>query len=100
MMTIRDAEKKPTRFHVRPAREGDINNMINLIVELAVYEKSPESVKATPELLRENLFEKQFARAFVAVEGTTETPRRVVGLALYFFNFSTWTGKPGIYVRQ
>ena len=59
-----------------------------------------QSSPKVDDQLRENLFEKQFARAFVAVEGTDPSPGRIVGLALYFFNFSTWTGKPGIYVRS
>lgn len=43
--------------------------------------------------IRVNLFEKKYANAFVALAGTPESPGRALGLALWFFNFSTWTGK-------
>ena len=75
----------------------------------AVYEREPDAVKATPELvsaaadathllkhglqLRENLFEKQYAQAFLAFKGTPEHPLEPIGMALYFYNFSTWTGE-------
>lgn len=80
----------------------------------ATYEKEPESVKATPELvrarmssdfinelhttqLRKNLFgETPYAHALLAFLAP-DAPKPV-GLALYFFNYSTWTGRPGLYV--
>ncbi|PPQ80549.1 hypothetical protein CVT25_001583 [Psilocybe cyanescens] len=89
-------------FHIRQATPDDV----------ATYEKEPESVKATPELspwnlprlikeqLRKNLFETSFAHALLAFTGTVETPAEPIGLALYFFNFSTWTGKPGLYLED
>ena len=46
-----------------------------------------------------HLFETRIANAFIAFSGTTEAPGEAIGFALYFFNFSTWTGKPGLYVR-
>lgn len=54
---------------------------------LAIYEKEPESAKATPELIRENLFKNQFAQALLAFEGTQSNEGKAVGLALYFFSF-------------
>ncbi|CEL57459.1 Diamine acetyltransferase 2 OS=Bos taurus GN=SAT2 PE=2 SV=1 [Rhizoctonia solani AG-1 IB] len=66
----------------------------------AEYEKEPDSAKATEELLIRNIFEKHHASALVACLGTPETPGETVGLALYFFNFSTWTGKPGLYLED
>ncbi|KAF9485060.1 acyl-CoA N-acyltransferase [Pholiota conissans] len=85
-----------TTFHIREATPNDI-----LILDLATYEKEPESVKATPELLRKNLFETPYAHALLAFTGETPTAEsQPVGLALYFFNFSTWTGRPGIYLED
>ncbi|KAJ8081840.1 Peroxygenase 1 [Marasmius tenuissimus] len=85
-------------FHIRPATSDDV--VLQLIIDLAIYEKEPDAVKATPELLRKNLFETPYARALVAVAGTTDNPGKHIGLALYFFNFSTWTGRPGLYLED
>jgi GNAT superfamily N-acetyltransferase len=58
-------------------------------------------VHATPELLRRHLFAPvPRAHALLAVAGTPVAPREPIGLALYFFNFSTWTGRPGIYLED
>jgi len=84
------------KFTIRPAVESDIPDILRLILALATYEKAPESAKATPALLSQNLFGPQpFAHTLLAhVEG------KAVGLAMYFFNFSTWTGKPGLYLED
>lgn len=87
-------------YHVRPAAREDVPRMIQLIKELAEYEKEPDSAKATPELLIRNIFEKQHASALVACLGNAEAPGETIGLAIYFFNFSTWTGKPGLYLED
>jgi len=52
-----------------------------------------------PPKFRQNIFEKQYAHTLLAFEGTPEAPGIALGMAVYFFNFSTWTGKPGLYVR-
>ncbi|KAJ7754516.1 acyl-CoA N-acyltransferase [Mycena metata] len=82
---------------IRPARPEDVDDILQLIVDLATYEKEPESVKATPELLRKNLFETPYAHAILAFIPGEAKP---VGLALYFFNYSTWTGRPGMYLED
>ncbi|KAL4072503.1 acyl-CoA N-acyltransferase [Scleroderma yunnanense] len=71
--------------------------ILDLIIALATYEKEPHSVKATPALLKENIFEKGYADALLAFAGTPEAPGASLGMALYFFNYSTWTGRPGLY---
>jgi len=53
-------------------------------------------VKATPEILRQNLFENPSAYTLLAFSKSDEP----IGFALYFFNFSTWTGKPGLYLED
>jgi len=83
-------------FYIREAKPEDVQTIRDLIFELAVYEKAPEQVTATPEILRHNLFENPSAYALLAFSKSHEP----VGLALYFFNFSTWTGKPGIYLED
>ncbi|KAF7983476.1 hypothetical protein HWV62_21776 [Athelia sp. TMB] len=90
-------------FHIRPARPEDVVVRIQ-----AVYEKEPDAVKATPELtlslvpsqLRKHLFETRFANALLAFRGNASSPGEAVGLALYFFNYSTWTGRPGLYLED
>ncbi|KAL0959944.1 hypothetical protein HGRIS_011608 [Hohenbuehelia grisea] len=87
-------------FFVRQATPKDIATIIQLIYDLALYEKEPESAKATPELIQQNLFDTPYAHALLAVEGTSDAPGEAIGLALYFFNFSTWTARPGLYLED
>ncbi|TFK26587.1 acyl-CoA N-acyltransferase [Coprinopsis marcescibilis] len=87
-------------YHIRDAEESDVDTLLQLIIDLAIYEKEPDAVKATPELLRKNLFETPYARALLAFAGTVEAPGEPVGIALYFFNYSTWTGRPGLYLED
>lgn len=91
-------------YHIRPARPDDVHTILALITDLAIYEKEPDAVKATPDLLRKNLFgETPYAHALLAFSsGSADAPGEgeAVGLALYFFNYSTWTGKPGLYLED
>ncbi|KAH8080650.1 acyl-CoA N-acyltransferase [Filobasidium floriforme] len=87
-------------FHVVRATEADIPDILGLITELAVYEKEPDAVKATPELLKKNIFEQGYANCILAKDGTEGNPGETIGMALYFFNFSTWLGKPGLYLED
>ncbi|MHC5375170.1 N-acetyltransferase family protein [Enterococcus sp. LJL120] len=80
---------------IRRATEQDVPLILNFIKELAVYEKMLTDVTATEELLRENLFEKQ--RAEVIIGEVDEQP---VAFALFFTNFSTFVGKPGLYLED
>ncbi|KAJ7266887.1 acyl-CoA N-acyltransferase [Mycena haematopus] len=83
---------------IRAARPEDVDDILQLIVDLATYEKEPDAVKATPELLRTNLFgATPYAHALLAFLPASVKP---VGLALYFFNYSTWTGRPGLYLED
>lgn len=81
---------------LRPATSTDIPAIISLVRELAEYERDPDAAMATPELMHEALFgEKAVAYAVMAESGSD-----AVGFALYFFNFSTWTGRPGLYLED
>lgn len=81
---------------IRPARPGDEKLLIDLIRELAVYEKAPEEAVATPELIHQALFgERPTAEAVIA-----EWDGQPAGFALFFHNFSTWLGKPGLYLED
>jgi hypothetical protein len=50
--------------------------------------------------IRKHIFETRIANALLAFSGSLDAPGEAIGFALYFFNFSTWTGRPGLYVRR
>ncbi len=81
---------------LRAATDADIPIVIALVRDLAEYERDPAAAIATPELMREALFgDRGVAYAVIA-----EMDGDAVGFALYFFNFSTWTGRPGLYLED
>ena len=80
---------------VREATAADVGLILRFIRALADYEKMSNEVVATEEILREWLFEKQSARVIFAMEGDKE-----VGFALYFYNFSTFLGRAGLYLED
>lgn len=76
--------------------EADIPEILNFIKALAVYEKLEHEAVATPELLKRNLFgEERFAEVIFIQEDDVK-----VGFALFFKNFSTFLGLPGIYLED
>ncbi|MFD1211487.1 GNAT family N-acetyltransferase [Arthrobacter sp. GCM10027362] len=81
---------------IRRARETDVPAVLELIRELAVYEKEPDAVKATEQHLRQALFGPEPA-VFAHV---AEVDGEVEGMALWFRNFSTWEGVHGIYLED
>jgi GNAT superfamily N-acetyltransferase len=81
---------------IRAAALADIPAIHRLIVELAIYEKEPDAVKATHDDLARALFGERPTAECVLAEQDGEA----VGLALFFTNFSTWTGKPGLYLED
>ena len=79
----------------RYATEQDCGLILHFIRELAGYEKMSGEVVATPELLREWIFEKKKAEViFACVDG------REIGFALFFHNFSTFLGRAGLYLED
>lgn len=90
MKTISD------KLIIRETSEADIPQIFTLIRELADYERLGHSVTADENLLRENLFgENRYARVVFA-----EYDGELAGQALFFYNFSTFKGKPGIYLED
>ena len=86
----------PNDVVLRPARPGDEATLLELIRLLAEYERAPEQVTAGTEDLSQALFcERPQAEAVLAERG-----RKVLGFALFFTNFSTWTGRPGLYLED
>lgn len=85
---------------VRDASEHDIPLILALIAELADYERAPEQAVATPELLRRHLFGQGLGRGPTAECIIGELDGAPMGFALFFHNFSTWLGRPGLYLED
>lgn len=83
------------KLTIRAAEVSDISEILAFILDLAVYEKLEDQVVVTAENLREQLFEQQRASCLIALEEATP-----VGFALYFYNFSTFLGRPGLYLED
>ena len=80
---------------IRNANENDTPLILSFIKQLSVYEKLPHEVSATVEILHNSLFVEKNAKVVFILENGKE-----VGLALYFYNFSTFTGKKGLYLED
>jgi GNAT superfamily N-acetyltransferase len=86
---------------VRPIRPDDVPAVVGLVRELADYEKALHEVQLTEEQLTDCLFGDSpalFGHVGVADDGVA--PGEVVGVALWFLNFSTWRGTHGIYLED
>ena len=79
----------------RFAERDDIPVILSLVRALAAYEHMEDAVVATPALYEDWLFEKKTARVILAFDGDD-----AVGFALFFYNFSTWLGRGGIYLED
>src|SRR5207247_5190671 len=83
-------------FEIRPARVQDGPRILEVILELATYERARKEVTATEEQLVAVLFgERPTAEVLLAFE--RKSP---VGFAVFFHNFSTWLGRPGLYLED
>lgn len=83
-------------LNIRPATAEDVPLILEFVRELAVYEREPHAVEATEaDFLRDGFGPNPYFHCLIGeVEG------RSAGFALYFFNYSTWTGHPGIYLED
>ena len=82
-------------MQIRKAERKDVPLILSFIRGIAKYEKLENEVQATEELLDEWLFQKGIAEVVFAVEDGVET-----GFALFFHNYSTFTGRAGIYLED
>jgi GNAT superfamily N-acetyltransferase len=81
---------------IRPAKADDVQVIGSLIRALAEYERLSSAAEFDEELLREHLFgSRPYAEVLLA-----EKAGEVVGFALFFHNYSTFLGKPGIYLED
>ena len=83
-------------FEIRDAVLTDIPIILQLIRDLATYERAPDDVVATEEGLREVLFGSEPSAKVVLAFCCDHA----VGFAVYFLNFSTWLGRPGLYLED
>ena len=81
---------------IREAKISDVPAIYQLIIDLAVYEKEPDAVIASPDDIKENLF----GANPVAFCHVAEVDGKVVGIAIWFLNYSTWLGKAGLYLED
>ena len=83
-------------LHIRPAEAADVGVILRLIRSLAEYEREPQAVTATEaDLLRDGFGPRPLFHVVLA-----EWNGAPVGFAFYFFNYSTWQGKPGLYLED
>ncbi len=83
-------------FRIRDAVPADVPVILSLIRALAEYERAPEEAVATEQQLHETLFgPHRRAEVVIGVEG--DAP---VGFAVFFHNYSTWLGRPGLYLED
>ncbi|WP_339688163.1 GNAT family N-acetyltransferase [uncultured Pseudoalteromonas sp.] len=81
---------------LRDAQPSDAATILHFITELAIYEKEPDAVKTDEQAIIKTLFsEGATAHSLICFEG--DTP---IGFAVYFYNYSTWLGKNGLYLED
>ena len=81
---------------IRPARQDEVGIVLQLIHDLAVYEKAPNEVEATEKELLETIFSSD-PKVFCDL---VEVDGEIAGMAIWFLNYSTWQGKHGIYLED
>ncbi|CAM3795098.1 MULTISPECIES: GNAT family N-acetyltransferase [Pseudoalteromonas] len=85
-----------TDIIIREAAPSDAATILHFITELAVYEKEPDAVKTSEQAILNTLFsEGATAHSVICLDG--DTP---IGFAVYFYNYSTWLGKNGLYLED
>jgi len=86
----------PNSWQLRPATAADVPGILKLIHELAAYEREADAVRVTADdLLREGFGEHPLFHGLLGeIEG------KLAGFAFYFFNYSTWQGRPGLYLED
>ena len=81
---------------IRDAVSSDAQTILDFIIELAVYEKAEHEVKTNVEQTREAIFgDNSTVKALICEEDGV-----AIGYAVYFYNYSTWLGKNGIYLED
>ncbi len=95
-------------IHIREARPDDVPLILEFIRGLALYEREPDAVTASEaDLLRDGFGANPYYHCLIAevaaaeaVQSLESSQRQPAGFAFYFFNYSTWTGRPGLYLED
>jgi ribosomal protein S18 acetylase RimI-like enzyme len=87
-------------YKIKPALEDDLPVLMDLIKQLAVYEKLIDSYTATLELYRKYGFSEDAIFGALLVEKTAGEGPDYLGVALYYYTYSTFTGKPTLYLED
>lgn len=82
-------------YKIREAKPEDMKDVLILIRELARYEKLSDKVKFDDADFEKNIFEKEYAKVLVC-----EMDLKIIGYAVYYFTFSTFLGKGGLYLED
>ena len=85
-------------MHIRKGTPEDMPAVLDLIRELAIFEREPEAVVVTVEdLIRDGFGDKPLFHTFIAEiendQGESGQAKQIVGMALYYYRYSTWKGK-------
>jgi GNAT superfamily N-acetyltransferase len=92
--------KSSSALLIREAQPQDVSLILDFIRALAVYEREPDAVTATEaDLLRDGFGAQPYFHCLIA-EHDAGDGGRPAGFAFYFFNYSTWTGRPGLYLED
>ena len=81
---------------IRPAKREEVDEVLQLIQDLATYEKAPDQVEASRDDLLNTIFAKE-PRVFCDL---VEVDGQIAGMAIWFLNYSTWQAKHGIYLED
>jgi GNAT superfamily N-acetyltransferase len=85
-----------SNIEIRPASAEDSALILRFITDLAIYENAEDAVIATESDIRQSLFGKDSTTSAVVCE----IDNQAIGYAVYFFNYSTWLGKHGLYLED
>lgn len=84
-----------SNFVIRKAMREDISDILYFINELAKFEKLGDQVKTSKEELEKNIFDNNYAKVLLL-----ESNKRKIGFCLYYYTFSTFEGKPSLYLED
>ena len=80
---------------IRKALREDVSDVLYFINKLAIFEKLEDQVKTSKEVLEKNIFDKKYAEVLLL-----EKDNKKVGFCIYFYTFSTFEGKPSLYLED
>ena len=85
-----------TSLHIRPATADDTGTILRFVRDLAVYENAEHEVLSTPAHVHKTMF----SPGATAHGLVCEQDGQAIGFAVYFFNYSTWQGRHGLYLED